>query len=652
MQTIRRIYFYAVALVSVETIVWGLIGLLRSVASPQIVGGAVERLAAPLAFVLVGLPVFYLHWRAVQRSASVSAEEATTWERAVFFYAVLAFTLVPIVQNTLAFLSRTLQLAFGSEAWQALVGGGQTITDNAVAVIINGLAAAYFFDQLKRNWQGYGNVGKDGIYSADWERFADIRRLYRYLWLVYAVVLAVFGAFQLIQYVLLTPQALGLGGRPNLANGLALIFIGFPLWVYVRGGINRSLEQRSEAQSWLRLIFLYGLALFGLFALLFNGGRILDVILRAVLGENMGREHFASLLRPAVGMALPFLAVWIEYGRALNLRIQLGRKIEERQSLKRIYHSILSLAGLVAWLGGVAQILNFLIDLTANPQVSWGDDLRKVLSGGLVLLIIGFPLWAANWSKLAREAAQPDAAGEHSRRSLVRRGSLYLLIFAGVVGVMFSSGAFLYRLLSAVLGSQAENLMLESLRNLRLLAIFAFVLIYHWRALRSDMRGTAGELAARHAAYAVGVVTDEEAFTQAFRTAVEREAPNLPVTFLTATELDSFSGLQELKCLVLPAQVYLNATPERLKRLQQYQGERLLAPDSTPGWNWLSGVGVSPTWQARRAAKWVRLLAEGETLPKPTESNPWTTVAYILAGLMLLQILFIVVMMGVSLVAD
>ena len=37
MRTIRRLYFYAVALISLEVVVWGLIGLLRSIFSSRLV---------------------------------------------------------------------------------------------------------------------------------------------------------------------------------------------------------------------------------------------------------------------------------------------------------------------------------------------------------------------------------------------------------------------------------------------------------------------------------------------------------------------------------------------------------------------------------------------------------------------------------------
>src|SRR4030095_5267416 len=61
MKSIRRLYFYLVAFISIEVVVWGLIGLLRSIVDETVSGGA-EALAQALALILVGVPIFLIHW--------------------------------------------------------------------------------------------------------------------------------------------------------------------------------------------------------------------------------------------------------------------------------------------------------------------------------------------------------------------------------------------------------------------------------------------------------------------------------------------------------------------------------------------------------------------------------------------------------------
>jgi hypothetical protein len=51
------LYFYLVAFISIEVVVWGLIGLLRSMVD-DVISGRAEALAQALALILVGVPIF------------------------------------------------------------------------------------------------------------------------------------------------------------------------------------------------------------------------------------------------------------------------------------------------------------------------------------------------------------------------------------------------------------------------------------------------------------------------------------------------------------------------------------------------------------------------------------------------------------------
>ena len=107
MKTIRRIYFYAVALISLEVVLWGMIGLARSIFSNS-VGSGVAQLAQALALILVGVPVFGIHWWAAQRSANKDEEEHSSAVRALFLYSALLGLLIPLTQNGLAFINRLI----------------------------------------------------------------------------------------------------------------------------------------------------------------------------------------------------------------------------------------------------------------------------------------------------------------------------------------------------------------------------------------------------------------------------------------------------------------------------------------------------------------------------------------------------------------
>ncbi len=152
MRTIRRLYLYSFTFISLETVLWGLINLLRAALDEGRAGGATDQLAGALAFLIVGLPFFLLHWWLVQRSLE-QPEERSAGLRAVFLYGVLLALLLPIAQNTLAILDRALLLVFSVPVQEALVGSGQSWTDNLVGVGMNGLLFLYFGSVLRQQWQ-------------------------------------------------------------------------------------------------------------------------------------------------------------------------------------------------------------------------------------------------------------------------------------------------------------------------------------------------------------------------------------------------------------------------------------------------------------------------------------------------------------------
>src|SRR5512141_2581704 len=132
MSTIRRLYFYALSLISAEVIIWGVISLVRTAVSKGLVGSG-SLLATGLSLVLVGIPIFWLHWRTVQRDASRDVEERASRIRAVFFYASLFSTLSAVAYAILALLARWLTGLFGEQAYSAWFGGRGTAMDNLIA---------------------------------------------------------------------------------------------------------------------------------------------------------------------------------------------------------------------------------------------------------------------------------------------------------------------------------------------------------------------------------------------------------------------------------------------------------------------------------------------------------------------------------------
>ena len=208
MRTVRRLYFYLTAFISLEVILWGAINLARTLFDVLPGGGTVDLLAGGLSLILVGLPIFLLHWTVVQRDARQDEDERATRLRALYLYGIQLATLVPVVQNITALANRALFELLDLKGLQVLIGGGQTTFDNLVAIVINLTAWAYFESKLRAGWRDAASAGPLG----------ELRRIYRYVWVLYSLGMTIAGAQQVLRFILAPAAGLFNAAAPWLAS--------------------------------------------------------------------------------------------------------------------------------------------------------------------------------------------------------------------------------------------------------------------------------------------------------------------------------------------------------------------------------------------------------------------------------------------------
>ena len=214
MRTVRRIYFYLVTLVSLEIALWGVVSLARNILSPAYRLQNSDLLASGLALVLVGLPIFLLHWWLAQRDAARDEDERASRVRGVFLYAALLATMIPVVQSVLAIVNRVLLDLLGGLSTQAIFGGQQTALDNLISIAVNAVVFVYFLRELRADWRA----------NLPGSTLDEERRLYRTIWVIYGLLLLTAGLRLMLLYVLRGDTA------SQLANGLALALVGGPVW--------------------------------------------------------------------------------------------------------------------------------------------------------------------------------------------------------------------------------------------------------------------------------------------------------------------------------------------------------------------------------------------------------------------------------------
>ena len=576
MRTIRRLYFYLVAFISLEVVLWGVIGLLRSILSSALIGMA-DTLAQALALVLVGIPIFLFHWSWTRRAAAHYEEEQTASLRAIFCYAALLGTLVPVVQNLLALVDRAiLDLAELSTAG-AVLGASQTWQDNLIAIVINLGAASYFWQTLKQAWKSL----------PERENFADVRRLYRFLWMLYSLLMVVFGAQQTIRFIFQLPvpeNVLGAVGREMFANGLALSLVGTPLWLYSWRTCQEALTDLQERESNLRLGVLYLLSLGGVITVLSAGGSLLSLILRWAFGEPLRGYEFLNQAGGPISLGLPLAAVWGYFSTWLRDQIQSDKHEPRRAGKRRFYNYFLSLLGLSASFIGLTLLLSLVIDLTTSSAL-WGEALRSRLAGSLATLAVGLPLWLLAWRPMQSESLDEGERGEHARRSILRKAYLYLALFAGVIGGMVSAVWLAHTLLNALLGRALSADFTPSVLNAtQLLILFIGLLVYHLRCLQRDNLRAAQTIASRHRGFPVLVLFAEgDGYPEAMTTAFQKHAPDLPL-IVQHVDRNISKETGGAKAVLLPAELALDP-PAALRRwLKTFDGSKIVVAQDISGW--------------------------------------------------------------------
>lgn len=642
MKTIRQLYMYLISLVSLEVVVWGMIRLSRTLANPLLKLDA-GQLAGALALIVVGLPIFWFHWQSAQKQAYLAEEERYSGVRALFLYSALLATLIPILQNLLALVDRSLLVLLQQPASQAIFGGGQIWSDNLIAVLMNSLLWLYIFITLRKDW--------DEGPSTDHLR--NIRRLYRYILLLYGLALVVGGLHEVIRFLLGSANTVGGTARQWLANGLALLLVGVPFWLFIWLQIQRSLGEKSERTALLRQVILFILSLFSALGVLISGGAALNVILKYVLGTiQTGRIFWGELSEPAA-FIIPLGGIWAYYGRAFRQTFTSDEITRDRTVFQKLYTYFLAGSGVTAVIIGLDMLFKFLIDLILRTSLLWGLSLQDRLAASLATLLVGLPLWLLTWRIVQQEINQQNTSGERAQRSLIRKSYVYLMLFGGVIGVMISGGQAVFLVFKSLLGLSVPDLLPEVLSHFGLLILFGGLFAYHLHVHRQDLNRSQRSLSEMHAKFPVWILTQEgDRDVSQLVAGIQQEAPDLPVTVHDLGKGLPLKAIDRAKAVVLTGRTAAGSAGEFRSWLDEYQGKLVAVPTNTEKWLWVTGADSSFSTLARQTARLLREMAEGEEEPSIPGRSPLQSVFTILGILFSIQILFGLLAVLTSLIVD
>ncbi|MBT3337182.1 MAG: DUF3842 family protein [Anaerolineae bacterium] len=584
MSNARRWYIYLVSAISLQAVTWAIIALLRNLTLFGINRSAV---AFQVAVLVMGLPVFLIHWLWGERLADKEKTERSNSLRRLYLYGVMAALLGPFLTNLYDLIRRLFKESnpFQSRAYERL-SNGDAIIYHLIAIIVLGLLWFYLQRVTSENSKAVPETGGA----------ATIRRLYVLGFSAAGLTMVTIAVIHLLRWIMLQfgrhivyNSSLSVG----LTNELTRIIIGLPLWLIFWRWAQHLYEGQNdeERNSALRKFYLYSAVFIG----------AIDVIgwSAAILAEYLGKLIGAGASSGDIRTALPIIIggglLW--FFHAFMLRGDAQYEENTRQAgVRRLYAYLIAAIGFSALLIGLTGVVTGIIQ-----PIDDRDLLAYALSG----IMVGLPVWLIPWRQLEGQATETGVKGDDARESTARKIYLYFFIFVATMTALSSSVYIVYRLIDMVLGGDVPtfNQLGEAIA---LIIIASGVWLYHSSILRGE-RDLAEDarLKKLQTMRFVFVSAQEGRFEQRLLDEIRENIPELDIIpiWLSAEQsrknAETLEILQNAELIIGPWDIVLtggidgSVAQNIAKAITSSPARKLLSPTWHEGWDW---AGVTP-WQ-------------------------------------------------------
>jgi hypothetical protein len=648
MLTVRRIYLYLVAAISLVAITWAVIGLARLILSEGIGRGQITELAWLLAVIIVGLPIFLFHWLMAQRLANSSEAEYEAPVRQLYFYGLMAAAALPILSNIYRLVDNGLV---------ALLGGVRpgyypydlTAAEHVAAILIWTVVWVYHW-RLARPLSDrhsasvlYINLG--------------IRRFYLFAFALGGLVMVTWGAIGLLQTLM---QLSGLVvGRTAMANFSAQLLVGTAIWAGHWTVLQHDFAggDRAEERSVLRKVYLYlAVFVYSVMALV-SGTLLLKRLIELALGAPPSPEPLLSQLSLPVPFLIVGVLLWVYHWRVLRHDAGRAPEAPRQAGVRRIYAYLVAAVGLVALLTGLVGLLVQLIDLLTSPATVGLSYYREEVALFVAMVVVATPVWLVPWRAMQRLATTPASITEGSadeRRSTVRKVYLYAFVFIASLAIFGSVGWFVFQILTLVLGADLPDDFLTQVLNALVISLLAVgVWLYHWWAIRHDGQLEQQEQRQRLAQITVVVIDgDQGELGQSLIREMKAELPGIQLkpVGVTSQATEAMAG-QTYAASLLDQANYLVGSWQSLTGTEVAPAAasspalKFVVPLADQGWIWTGIKARSTEYYARQAVQGIKQAIDGEEISFGLDWDIGTIVA-IVGG-----ILFFLIVAGSLLVA-
>ena len=497
--TIRRLYLYLIAFISLAAGLSAAYGLIDTLAglwlTPDTLadvnpsGFARNAIARQGGFLIVSAPIFLIHWRYIGRLAAQPGESSAAL-RKLFVYAALAITASVSARALYLIIEGSLEILLGNPLPENVVRPGRWQAQFMHAGVH--LALFLSFAQLLR---ADGDLGREIGWAGSW------RRLFQLLAGLMGLALLITGAADALNFVWLallesfvdtgfTTVGVGWWER-GWAGSLTGALVGGLIWrlnnIYWDGLLA---AQPAEGRMALRRLYLYAATVLAAAVALVPVAMLLRLGVLYLIGAVDSGEIDIDDVTTPLGLLPVGALAWRWHWMQIAAEARRYGASRESEFVRRLYYYAVAATGLLLLWIGLVDLLRALLDFAIIGAASVEKGFRAhQLASGLSLIAVGAPVWSLHWRTGQRAAARDDESGRAERASWPRRVYLYGIALVGALLILFELARVVYRLLLWALGDpNADFFGAETLDGLVRAGAAAGFWSVHLLAIRSDNR--------------------------------------------------------------------------------------------------------------------------------------------------------------------
>jgi len=614
MSNVRRWYTYIVSFISLQAVVWAIIALLRNLI---IFGIDPLAVAFQLSVIIIGLPVFLVHWLWGQRLVAKSEEERGATLRRVYLYGTLAVFLVPFLANAFDLIRRLLGKTNNLQSYgYNRLSIGNTVVFHLIALIILGVVWFYH----------YRVVADDSKIVPEMGSSATVRRFYVLGFSAGGLTMTTMAIIQLIRWIMLRigSSVVRSGGLSvTTANEITRLVIGLLLWIIFWLWAQRLFHGPSEEEhvSALRKFYLYVAVFIGTIGVVGYTTGILAGLFRRLVDIPSGGD-IRYPLPVIIGMGL----VWAYHSFVLRDDARQAGTTQRQAGIRRLYVYLVAAIGLSALLVGLSGDISVILRALDS---SFGSGFKEEFAWFTAAIIAGLPVWIIPWRKVQAEAAETGPNGVESRHSVVRKIYLYFFLFLAIMTVLSSLVYILFRIISLILGEDPPTLT-ELGHAISFCLIALGILLYHGSILRADRKQASLEQTNLLEELRVLLInTDQNILGSPL---IEELKQQIPGISLETISLDTTSSMSEavdipenIEAQIVKAGLIIGpwtialsggtddlAGDEIAKAVGNSPAHKLLIPFQSDGWDWVGVDRMDSGDILRQTVRAVKQILVGE----------------------------------------